>query len=246
MAYFNRKIKRKKNFFEKMTDFSAVTWIIIITVVISVLVFVLSGIYCNFGSSEVVVSCSVFDVFALKPDNILQGQFLWTLITHMFVHGSLGHLLINMFVLFSLGSLAERIIGRKRFVWFYLISGIFAGLLSVVLSGAFGTSELGARIVGSPTVFMVGASGAIFALAGLYVILLPKLRFGIIFFPFVSFPGYVLIPVALFGMWGLSIVFNWPVGNVAHFGGFLAGIGYGIYLKRKYKRKVAMLQRMIR
>jgi membrane associated rhomboid family serine protease len=164
----------------------------------------------------------------------------------MFSHGGIAHLLINMFVLFSLGGLSERIIGRKRFFWFYIISGIFAGLLSVVLSGFFGVSELGARIFGSPDIFMVGASGAIFAIAGLYVVLLPKLKFAIIFFPFFSFPGYVLIPLVLFGVWALSIVFGWPVGNVAHFGGFIVGLVYGFYLKNKYKRKVKMLQRMIK
>jgi len=93
---------------------------------------------------------------------------------------------------------------------------------------------------------MVGASGAIFAIAGLYVILLPKLRFSIIFFPFFSLPAYIMIPAVLFIMWGLSAIFSWPIGNVAHFGGFLAGIVYGYYLKTKYKRKVDRLQRMFR
>src|SRR3989338_6434119 len=224
-------VNRRKNFFERIGDFSIVTLLIILTSIISITVFILSGIYCG------TESCVVFDIFALKPSNILSGQYLWTVISHMFVHGSVAYLLINMFVLFSLGGLCERIIGRKRFLWFYLISGIFAGLLSVFLSGFFGYG-FGERVFGSSDIFMVGASGAIFAIAGLYVILLPKLRFAIIFFPFFGFPGYILIPIALFGIWILSIIFNWPVGNVAHFGGFLAGIIYGIYLRNKYKRKV--------
>ncbi|MAG37781.1 hypothetical protein CMI45_00475 [Candidatus Pacearchaeota archaeon] len=237
---------RRRNFLDRLGGFSAVTWLIIITVLISVLVFILTGIYCVPVEGGVLETCKVFDLFALKPGNILQGQYLWTLLTHMFVHGGIGHLLINMFVLFSLGGLCERIIGKKRFVWFYLISGVFAGLLSVVLSGAFGLSDLGARIFGSPEIFMVGASGAIFAIAGLYVVLLPRLKFMIIFLPFFGFPGYILIPAVLFGVWLLSVIFNWPVGNVAHFGGFLVGIVYGVYLRRKYKRKVKMLQRMFR
>ncbi len=183
---------------------------------------------------------------ALKPESILQGKYLWTLISHMFVHGGFGHLFINMFVLFSLGGLSERIIGRKRFFWFYILSGIFAGLLSVFLAGFFGSSDVGARIFGRPEIFMVGASGAIFAIAGLFVMLLPRLRFAIIFFPFFSFPAYVMVPAVLFLTWGLSIWFEWPIGNVAHFGGFLAGIGYGYYLRQKYRRKVAMLQKMFK
>jgi len=225
-----------------LRNLSVVGWLIIITAIISIAVFFLIGFNCN----PELGSCVVFDYFFLKPSSILQGNFLWTLILHMFVHGSLGHLFINMFVLFSLGNLSARIIGKKRFFWFYMLSGIFAGVLSVLLSGFFGSTELGARIFGSPDIFMVGASGAIFAIAGLYVVLLPKLKFGIIFIPFFSLPAYIMIPAALFIMWGLTILFNWPIGNVAHFGGFLAGLGYGYYLKNKYKRKVKMLQRMFK
>ena len=91
--------------------------------------------------------------------------------------------------------------------------------------------------------FIVGASGAIFAIAGLYVMLLPRIRFSIIFLPFFSLPAYVMVPAALFIMWGLSVAFNWPIGNVAHFVGFLTGVGYGAYLRFKYKNKVERLQR---
>ncbi len=238
MRYYNMN-RKKTSVFDFIKNFNIVTWIIILTSFISIFIFVFTGLYCND------VQCELLNYLALKPSSILQGKHLQTLILHMFVHGGIGHLFINMFVLFSLGGLCERIIGRKRFIWFYLISGIFAGVLSVLLSGFFGYG-IGERIFGASEVFMVGASGAIFAIAGLYVILLPRLKFAIIFFPFFGFPGYILIPIVLFGIWILSIIFNWPVGNVAHFGGFLVGIIYGSYLKRKYKRKVKILQRMIR
>lgn len=215
--------------------FSLVTWLIIVSVVVSLASFVI------FSRAE-----NLINYLALKPANIAQGKYLWTLLTHMFVHGSLAHLIVNMFVLFSLGSLCERIIGRKRLARFYILSGLFAGLLSVVLSVLFGNTLLGARVVGSPDVFMVGASGAIFAIAGLYVMLLPRLKFMIIFLPFFSLPAYIMVPGMLFVMWLASIIGNWPIGNVAHFGGFLAGLVYGLYLKTKYRRKVAHLQQMFR
>ena len=184
------------------------------------------------------------DYLALKPSNILAGKYLWTLITHMFAHGGIGHLLINMFVLFSLGGLCERIIGKKRFFWFYVVSGLVAGILSVIFAEYFGVTELGARIFGGPEVYMVGASGAIFAIAGLFVVLLPRLRFAIIFLPFWSFPAYIIIPVVLILTWVASVAADLPIGNMAHFGGFLMGLLYGTYLKMKYKRKVQMLQKM--
>lgn len=227
--------KNRSGLSTMLGSFSTIAWLIIITSLISILGFIIFGFFPDY-----------IDYIALKPSNIMQGKYLWTLITHMFVHAGFFHLFVNMFVLFSLGSLCERIIGKKRFLWFYIISGIFAGILSVVLSVQFGHTPWGERIFGSPDIFMVGASGAIFAIAGLYVMLLPKLRFMIIFLPFFSLPAYVMVPLALFIMWIVSILGNWPVGNVAHFGGFLAGIIYGLYLRAKYRKKVAKLQRMFR
>jgi membrane associated rhomboid family serine protease len=228
-------LRRKQTFAERLSKLSVVTWLIIINTIISVVAFVLFSI-----------SDKYLDYLALRPSNILQGKYLWTLVTHMFVHGSVAHLLINMIVLFSLGSLCEKIIGRKRFIWFYLISGIFAGILSVILSGLFGNSTIGTRIFGSSDIFMVGASGAIFAIAGLYVLLLPRLKFMIIFLPFFSLPAFIMVPAMLVIMWLASIIGNWPIGNVAHFGGFIAGIVYGSYLRIMYQNKIKKLQRLFR
>ncbi len=224
---------QKTGFLARIQNFSVTTWIIIVTVIVSISFLILTAF-----------NGSLIAYFALKPENILHGKYLWTLLTHMFVHGGIAHLFVNMFVLFSLGALCERIIGRKRFFWFYLISGIFAGVLSVLFSGYFGTSALGAKIVGAPGIYMVGASGAIFAIAGLFVMLLPKLRFMIIFLPFFSLPAYLMVPLVLVLTWIASLAVGLPIGNVAHLGGFLSGIAYGVYLRSKYKRKVAMLQRM--
>lgn len=222
-----------KNSSALFSNLSITSWLIILSVIISIFgffIFFINGI----------------NYIALQPSNILQGKYLWTLLTHMFAHGSPLHLFINMFVLFSLGGLSEKIIGKKRFLWFYILSGLFAGLLSVILSGLYGNTPLGARIFGSPDAYMVGASGAIFAIAGLFVILLPKLKFMIIFLPFFSLPAYIMIPLVLFITWVATIAGNFPIGNVAHLGGFLAGIAYGLYLKTKYRKKVKLLQKMFR
>lgn len=236
---------KSSRFFKKFYGFfqnrGVVFYIFLVNLFVSVAFFILSLIYCNSLSS----SCFVYDYLALKPANILSGKYLWTFFTHMFVHGSLAHLIVNMFVLFSLGSLCERIIGQKRFLWFYLSSGLFAGVLSVLLSGFFGFGFL-ERIFGSSNVYMVGASGAIFGIAGLYTVLIPHLRFSIIFLPFLSLPGWLMIPLVLFGLWIMSAIFNWPIGNLAHFGGFIIGVFYAIYLRKKYKRKVKLLNRIFR
>ena len=224
--------KRKKNFFGK---FSATKLIIYANVIFFVLVIILFKIIPN-----------IFDYISLSPINIFQGKYLWTFFTSMFMHAPsiiTVHLLINMFVLFSLGGMMERIIGKKRFLWFYLISGLIAGLLFVFLSYFFGNTELGAKIFGSPELSAVGASGAIFAIAGLFMVLTPKLKFMIIFLPFFSLPAYIMIPLVLFGTWLVSSSTGFPIGNTAHFGGFLCGVLYGLYLRKKYPKKTQMLSK---
>ena len=187
-----------------------------------------------------------FNYIALNPTNIFEGKYLWTFLTSMFMHAPSIiplHLLVNMFVLFSLGGMMEKIIGKKRFLWFYLISGLIAGLLFVFLSYFFGNAGLGERIFGSPLMSAVGASGAIFAIAGLFMVLTPKLKFMIIFLPFFSLPAYLMIPLVLFGTWLVSSSTGFPIGNTAHLGGFLCGIIFGLYLRKKYPRKTQMLSR---
>lgn len=217
-----------------LRDKSAVWWISVVCFVVFITEFILLAINPDFVK-----------YFALSADNFFAGKYLWTILVHMFSHGGFFHLFVNLFALFSIGGLCEKIIGRKRFIWFYLMAGVFAGLLSVILAELFG-SGFWARVFGTPEVYMLGASGAIFGIAGLFVILLPKLRFGIIFIPFFSLPGYIMIPLVLILMWVASITAGLPLGNVAHFGGFLAGLVYGAYLQVKYKRKIIMLQRYFR
>lgn len=225
--------KQKKNF---VGNLSITTLIICINIIFFIIVTILLLSVSGF-----------FDYIALNPTNIFQGKYLWTFLTSMFMHAPgiipflSFHLLINMFVLFSLGGMMEKIIGKKRFLWFYLISGLIAGLLFVFLSYFFGNTDLGSRIFGSPAISAVGASGAIFAIAGLFMVLIPKLKFMIIFLPFFSLPAYIMIPLVLFGTWLVSSSTGFLIGNTAHLGGFLCGVIYGLYLRKKYPQKTKML-----
>jgi membrane associated rhomboid family serine protease len=219
---------KKRNFFSKL---NCTTILIIINVAFFLIVSPFLALYPEATTKYI----------ALQPLAFFHGQYLWTIVTSMFMHANLIHLSINMFVLFSLGGLCEKIIGKKRFVAFYIISGIIAGLVYVSLAYSFGTTPLGARIFASPDTFAVGASGAIFAIAALFMILTPKLKFAIIFLPFFSLPAYIMIPIVLFVTWAVSSSVGLGVGNTAHLGGFLAGIVYGLYLRNKYKKKAKMI-----
>ena len=217
----------KKKFFP---NWSITNWLILINVIIFAVAFPLIIIYPD-----------AIKYVALQPSSFFSGKYVWAIITSVFMHGGILHLAVNMFVLFSLGTLCEKIIGRKRYLWFYLLSGIIASLFFVLFAYFFGNSPLGAEIFGSPDSFAVGASGAIFAVAGLFVILTPKLKFTIIFFPFFSLPAYIMIPVVLLVTWAISLGAGIGVGNTAHLGGLLCGIIYGVYLRNKYKRKSKLI-----
>lgn len=177
------------------------------------------------------INQNVFDYIALKPSNILSGRNLWTILTSMFMHGSFSHLFVNMISLFFVGNFVEKLIGRKRFLIFYLTGGIIAGLSFVFLSLIF-KSEF--------DIYAVGASGAIFALAALLMILIPRLP--VLVFFIIPMPLWAGMIFLLFGLWIVSYLAGLPIGNTAHLGGFLIGLAYGIYLKMKYPRRVEMLR----
>ena len=179
---------------------------------------------------------AVLDYIALKPANILQGKYLWTFITSMFMHGGLFHIFANMFSLLFIGSLVEKILGAKRYIYFYLISGLLAGLFFVFSSLIFPVDF---------NTFAVGASGALFGLVGLLMLLTPNLSVYVMFIPIPIKMKYAA-PGILVVLWLISIAGDVPIGNTAHLGGLITGLVYGLYLRKKYPRKIQMLSRHFR
>jgi membrane associated rhomboid family serine protease len=174
------------------------------------------------------------DFVAIKPANILQGKYLWTFLTSMFMHGGFFHIFANMLSLLFIGSLIERLLGRKRYLWFYLFAGLFSGLLFVLSAFVF-PSDMNS--------YAVGASGAIFGLIGLLMILTPNLPVYVMFIPIPIKMKYAAVGM-LIVLWLISIAGSVPIGNVAHLGGLLAGLGYGFYLRKRYRKKTEMIKRM--
>lgn len=158
----NYNFARKRNFFGNL---KVNTILVIINVIAFIAIQILLSINPDF-----------LKYIALNPSNILQGKFLWTFLTSMFSHVAFWHLAFNMISLFFVGGLVEKIIGPKRYLFFYIASGLFAGIIFVLFAGFFGASSIGAKLFGDPGIFGVGASGAIFGLVGLLAILIPKKR----------------------------------------------------------------------
>lgn len=198
-----------------------------ILIVVNVLFFIVAYILINsFGE------VGVISRIALMPSVVLAGQNLWTFVTSMFMHAGFGHLLVNMISLMFIGNFVEKLVGKKRFIWLYFVGGLFAGGLFVLIALLTGIDM---------NVYAVGASGAIFALGGLLAVLTPKLP--VLVFFIIPMPMWLAMIFLMFGIWALSLGLGLPIGNIAHLGGLLVGVGYGFYLRKKFPRKTQMISK---
>ncbi|MEA3329186.1 MAG: rhomboid family intramembrane serine protease [Nanoarchaeota archaeon] len=213
-------------------NLSVTHWIILVNVVVFVVATILF-----------LINQENLKYFALNPNFFMQGKYLWTLLISMFSHVYLWHLFANMITLMFIGGFVERLIGRKRYLRFYLISGIVASLFFVLLAYFFGGSDLGRSLFGSPEIFALGASGAVFGLAGLITVLIPRMK--VLAFFIIPMQIWVAMVFFLGFFWALSVFYGLPIGNSAHLGGFVTGMIYGAYLRNKFPRKVARLGRMV-
>jgi uncharacterized protein len=155
--------------------------------------------------------------FALVPAYI--AKYPWMLLTSIFLHNGIDHLLINMFVLFLFGSHLERILGSKRFIIVFLLSGLIGNI------GYLFTAP-------SPITPALGVSGAIYGIMGVLAVLDPFL---IVYIGFiVPLPMILAVPAyALIDLIGLLTPST--IGHGAHLGGLVLGIAYGLYIRRKNK-----------
>jgi membrane associated rhomboid family serine protease len=145
-----------------------------------------------------------------------------TLITAMFMHGSIAHLLGNMWFLWIFGDNIEHDLGKLGYTAFYLACGVIAGLAHVVMNTS-GPSAL------TPC---LGASGAISGVMGAYLVLHPHRRVTVLLLRFITqVPGYIAV-----GLWFVFQVINSlgvlgdsdnGIAYSAHIGGFIAGAALG-------------------
>jgi membrane associated rhomboid family serine protease len=157
------------------------------------------------------------------------GNFkIWQLISYMFMHQALdangqiafAHILFNMFALWMFGNILENVWGSKRFLTFYMICGVLAGLTQLLVQNDFG--------------YAVGASGAIMGVMAGFVYLFPNTPLYIMFIPIPVKAKYV---IPAFMLWDLFGSFTARQGdNVAHWahlGGAIAGLILVIFWNRR-------------
>ncbi len=195
-------------------------WLLIVNLGI----FVFSYILQNSGAN------SFLQNFVLVPAQVVQTFAIWQLVSYMFLHAGIGHILWNMLALWLFGMELERLWGTARFLRFYFVCGICAGL----------TVVLAAYIFGGVNVPTVGSSGAIYGILVAYGLMFPDqtILFGFLI-PMKS-KYFVLIIGAIVFLESYSAAIGGQKSGVAvlaHLGGLVAG-----YLLLRGKR----LQKQVR
>jgi membrane associated rhomboid family serine protease len=187
-------------------------------VLVNILIFVLQSVSGNIVNT--------FMNFGLTPSRIAEGKNLWSIFTHMFLHGGLLHLLGNMFFLWIFARAIEDTIGRWKFLGGYLLMGLIAGLVFLL-------SNLDGELPG------VGASGAISGILGAFLV----------FYPYSTITTFVIQTILYIPTWlyvGVWIGFQFLylaiysafggcscVAISAHIGGFFAGVILARFFKKK-------------
>jgi membrane associated rhomboid family serine protease len=166
--------------------------------------------------AQVFFDPALTNLLGLQPRLVVHG-WAWQLVTYMFVHGGIWHILFNMLALWMFGTELERVWGTRYFVKFYFVTGIGAGILTVVLSWL--PFEFTRPLYGSN---VIGASGAIYGLLLAYGLYFPDRPI----YMYLVFP----IPAKIFVMIMGAIAFystlsaaGGGVANATHLGGLLVG-----------------------
>lgn len=129
------------------------------------------------------------------------------IVTHMFMHGDERHLLFNMLGLFFLGPLVESALGPKRFFTLYILSGLFASLLHMLVSPSA----------------VVGASGAIYGILAAFATMFPNIEMMLMFIPVPVKAKYMALGLLAIGLYMGLAGSSDGIAHLAHVGGAIMG-----------------------
>ena len=192
------------------------TPVVLNLIIINVIVFVAQLAFDKTGGETAWLTDKLalysYDTGLFKP---------YQLVTHMFAHGGFFHILFNMYALWLFGAVLEKTWGPKRFLIFYLICGLAAGLtqMFLVTQGA-----------------AIGASGAVMGLLAAFAYTFPNVEFYILPFPFPIKAKYLAAVYAAFDIFGGFSGGGDHVAHFAHLGGLAMGFILAILWNKKDKR----------
>ena len=196
-------------------------------IMVNVLVFVVMCL-SDFGLIDSGFTVDISDRFAMIPQDILDGERLYTLFTSVFLHAGFFHLFGNVLFLYIFGDNVEGAFGHVSYIGFYVVCGLVAGfvhILSITNSGLY-------------MIPVVGASGAISGVLGAYLVLYPKAKVLTLIFPLIlPLPAIIFLGFWFLMQWfhvifeGGTMIAYW-----AHIGGFVSGMILALIFGLKRKR----------
>ena len=175
---------------------------ILILVAVNILLFI-----------AVLIHSQLIVVLGLQPAAFLDKP--WTIVTNLFIHGSIWHILANMITLYFFGRFLSMLIGDTRFLIVYFLGGIVGNLFYLLL--------------GPDYTIAIGASGAVFALGGALAVMAPNQR--VFVFPI---PAPLPLWIAVIGVFVIVSILPY-VAWEAHLGGLLLGLIAGYFFRRRQR-----------
>jgi len=177
-------------------------------------VWVLIGVNFLLFIATLIAREQLIRLFGLQPAGF--SDHPWTIVTNLFIHGGLWHIIANMLTLYFFGTYLAGLIGWSRLLIVYFGGGILGNILFMLLAPPFSIA--------------VGASGAIFALGGALAVMRPKIK--VFIFPI---PVPLNLWVAVIG--GFVIISFFPnIAWQAHLGGLVFGLVAGYFFRRRGRR----------
>jgi membrane associated rhomboid family serine protease len=182
----------------------------------------ISGLISNKGLLEI--------LFGLSHEGFVNGLMLWQPLTYMFLHGGWMHIMFNLLGLWMFAGEVELFLGEKRFIRFYVLSGLGAGLF-IALMNYYVYLSYGLSAV------TIGASGALYAVLIAYAILWPE-REVFLYFLFPIKIKYLLLAYGVFEFFSTLSTAAGKAGNISHIG-HLGGLVAGFFLMKFYMNSPA-------
>jgi len=228
----------------RISNFQSIPPVIKNLVIINALVFLAQKVFDNSNSFNMENLFALHDIRSVyfKPHQ---------LVTHLFMHGNLTHILFNMLALWMFGSILENLWGSKRFLIFYMACGLGAaalhlGVLYVELAGAFQqlhsfppelmNTEQYYRLFLEANQATLGASGAIFGCLAAFGYLFPNSMIYVYFFIPIKAKWFVIIYAAMELWLGVNNSAGDNVAHWAHLGGALVGFLLVFYWNKTNRR----------
>jgi len=161
----------------------------------------------------VLIHSQLVILLGLQPVSFLERP--WTIVTNLFIHGSIWHIVANMVTLYFFGRYLSMLIGDARFLIVYFLGGIVGNLFYMLLGPSYSIA--------------IGASGAVFAIGGALAVMAPKLR--VFVFPI---PAPLPLWAGVIGVFVVISILPY-VAWEAHFGGLVFGLLAGYFFRRRQR-----------